>query len=350
ITRNLLTPEVFWRDHYDYILEHGYELRPRYRPDWVPSWKSWWSGCRAEDRPFLPNVRGATNDARRCTDNARVVLKRAHLAELDILRHLHSLPPSLRNHTVPLLDVVPLENPKEVLIVMPFLRRFHQPSFDRLDEVIHALLEIMRGIAFMHSHKIAHRDACLGNFVMDSTQLIPTGFHFSAPYLTPDMKRFIKPKRRFALNIRYYIIDFETSLIHPGPGRALDHVGQDKTVPEFKSKDPYDPFKLDIYQVGNMIRKKFVEHYVGLEVLAPIAEAMTRETPAERPTADQVLLSLEVLAKSHPTGPWIHLKHAEYWAKKKVQLRNKIRHPFFSGGGSVPRSAGSAGLTECARI
>ncbi|KAJ7228303.1 hypothetical protein GGX14DRAFT_612088 [Mycena pura] len=314
ITRNLLTPEVFWRDHYDYILEHGYELRPRYRPDWVPSWKSWWSGCRAEDRPFLPNNLNP--------DNARVVLKRAHLAELNILRHLHSLPPSPRNHTVPLLDVVPLENSKEVLIVMPFLRRFHQPSFDRLDEVIYALVEIMRGIAFMHSHKIAHRDACLGNFVMDSTQLIPTGFHFSAPYLTPDMKRDIKP--RFALNIQYYIIDFETSLIRPGPGRALDHVGQDKTVPEFKSKDPYDPFKLDIYQ-----------RYVGLEVLAPIAEAMTRETPAERPTADQVLLSLEVLAKSHPTGPWIHLKDAEYWAKKKVQLRNKIRqYPFFSCWGT----------------
>ncbi|KAJ7228306.1 hypothetical protein GGX14DRAFT_612096 [Mycena pura] len=337
ITSNLLTPEVFWRDHYDYILEHGYKLRPRYRPDWVPSWKSWWSGTRAEDRPFLRNVRGATNDARRRTDNhARVVLKRADLAELDILRHLHSLPPSLQNHTVPLLDVVPLENPKEVLIVMPFLRGFHEPSFDRLDEVIHALLEIMRGIAFMHSHKIAHRDACLLNFVMDSTELIPTGFHFSASYLTPDMKRFIKPKRRFAVNIRYYIIDFETSLIRPGPGSARYRVGQDKTVPEFKSEEPYDPFKLDIYQVGNMIRKRFVERYAGLDVLAPIAEAMSRETPAERPTADQVVLSLEVLAKSHPAGPWIHLKDAEYWAKRKVQLRNKIReYSFFSCWGVI---------------
>lgn len=31
--------EVFWRDHYDWLLECGYRLQPRYRPDWKPSWE-----------------------------------------------------------------------------------------------------------------------------------------------------------------------------------------------------------------------------------------------------------------------------------------------------------------------
>jgi hypothetical protein len=31
--------EIYWRDRYDWLLEHGYRLRPRYQPDWVPSWK-----------------------------------------------------------------------------------------------------------------------------------------------------------------------------------------------------------------------------------------------------------------------------------------------------------------------
>lgn len=30
--------EIWWKDHYDIILAHGYKLRPRYHPDWKPSW------------------------------------------------------------------------------------------------------------------------------------------------------------------------------------------------------------------------------------------------------------------------------------------------------------------------
>jgi hypothetical protein len=30
--------EVFWRDHQSWLKESGYELRPRYQPDWKPSW------------------------------------------------------------------------------------------------------------------------------------------------------------------------------------------------------------------------------------------------------------------------------------------------------------------------
>jgi hypothetical protein len=31
--------EVFWRDHFTWFREQGYQLRPRYAPDWIPSWK-----------------------------------------------------------------------------------------------------------------------------------------------------------------------------------------------------------------------------------------------------------------------------------------------------------------------
>ena len=35
----LFRSEVWWRDHYDDIRLCGYQLRPRYQPGWVPSWK-----------------------------------------------------------------------------------------------------------------------------------------------------------------------------------------------------------------------------------------------------------------------------------------------------------------------
>lgn len=37
--KELLEGEKYWRDHYDWLLQSGYQLRPRYRPGWVPSWK-----------------------------------------------------------------------------------------------------------------------------------------------------------------------------------------------------------------------------------------------------------------------------------------------------------------------
>ena len=30
--------EAFWRENYQFLLDHGYQLRPRYSPNWVPSW------------------------------------------------------------------------------------------------------------------------------------------------------------------------------------------------------------------------------------------------------------------------------------------------------------------------
>lgn len=35
---HLLIDEVFWRDRHDFLQSRGYQLRPRFAPDWVPSW------------------------------------------------------------------------------------------------------------------------------------------------------------------------------------------------------------------------------------------------------------------------------------------------------------------------
>jgi hypothetical protein len=35
----LTVDEVYWRDKYQWLLDSGYKLRPRYHPEWVPSWK-----------------------------------------------------------------------------------------------------------------------------------------------------------------------------------------------------------------------------------------------------------------------------------------------------------------------
>lgn len=35
---NLVPKEVFWKDRHRYLKDHGYLLRPRYAPNWEPSW------------------------------------------------------------------------------------------------------------------------------------------------------------------------------------------------------------------------------------------------------------------------------------------------------------------------
>ncbi len=39
VSEELTSYEIFWRDTYHFLCERGYKLRPRYHPDWVPSWK-----------------------------------------------------------------------------------------------------------------------------------------------------------------------------------------------------------------------------------------------------------------------------------------------------------------------
>ncbi|KAH9045908.1 hypothetical protein EDB83DRAFT_2190659, partial [Lactarius deliciosus] len=36
----LFSSELWWRDRYRDIGTSGYRLRPRYDPDWQPSWKT----------------------------------------------------------------------------------------------------------------------------------------------------------------------------------------------------------------------------------------------------------------------------------------------------------------------
>ena len=49
--------EVYWRDRYDWLLESGYTLRPRYRPGWVPSWKATDDDPSHFEDGWLPTVR-----------------------------------------------------------------------------------------------------------------------------------------------------------------------------------------------------------------------------------------------------------------------------------------------------
>lgn len=99
---------------------------------------------------------------------------------------------------------------------------------------------------------------------MDGTPLYPNGFHPGDHSRTVDGTDLLKdPYRLHSPPVFYYIIDFGLSTKYEGDGPYNAHGsdGQDREAPELKSnaKWPYDPFLLDIFTLGNVYKRIFLD-------------------------------------------------------------------------------------------
>ncbi len=101
------------------------------------------------------------------------------------------------------------------------------------------------------------------NIMMDPMPLIS-----EVPHPVWEHRSFVDPERRIKRRIRtdhpvrYYIIDFGLSRkFSPGEPHVAPIVfGGDKSVPEYKTAPgDCDPFKVDIYHLGNMFREDFMQ-------------------------------------------------------------------------------------------
>ncbi|KAJ7252088.1 hypothetical protein B0H12DRAFT_1202638 [Mycena haematopus] len=315
------SPEIFWRDHQVWLQECGYMLRPRYRPDWVPSWL----GTEKDPEDFeddLPIKRPVILDAVRMRDNRDVCLKKinidTHPFEHEIGIFFSSGPRANdpRNHCVPILETLQVpDDEKLTIIVLPLLREYSEPKFDTFGEAIDFFSQIFEGLKFMHDHNVAHRDCNAFNIMMDGSQMYPEGFHPRAPKKKRD---FYSGKAKFYTRTqrppKYYLIDFGLSRRYETrdpPPLEPPIFGGDKSVPEHRftlngiprlptdeivkeevPPEPCDPFPTDIYYLGNLIRLDFLQkrrkYGFGFSMKA-LADDMLAEDPAQRPTIDEVV-------------------------------------------------------------
>ncbi|KAJ7159430.1 hypothetical protein C8R46DRAFT_906189, partial [Mycena filopes] len=202
------------------------------------------------------------------------------------------------NRCVNLLDVVHLSESEEDIIgimVVPFLREFDDPPFEQIGEVREALDQFLRVCTILGSFLTISRDLCHGNLLMDASRVVPRGWHFTAPYTHTGEAVGIdsEPRHSVAPVEEYPIIDFglSTADISINAAREIGRYGQDKIVPGLSDTIPYNPFKVDIYQLGNVIMK-LIETYDGLEMFHELTELMTRR-PAHRIGTRQVLSRLD---------------------------------------------------------
>jgi len=254
---------------------------------------------------------GQLMDAIRVSDGKLVGLKKVskslHPSEAKIAQFFSSEPlvsdPS--NHCVPVYDILQVpEEDDRIIIIIPFLRKYDSPNFETIGEVVSFFSQALKGMQFMHQHRVAHRDATPMNLMFDGTSMYPEGFHPHTSYqdLRPSFKGRAKCYPRTQRPPRYYWIDFGLSCQYDSsPSSTLEDGiwGGDRSVPEFQeSEGPHDPFPTDVYYVGNLIKTQFVELMYGLEFVEPLIADMTENDPTKRPTMDVVVSRFDEICQS----------------------------------------------------
>ncbi|KAJ7171525.1 hypothetical protein C8R46DRAFT_895444 [Mycena filopes] len=295
--RTLTPTERSWTKYHSLLEAQGYTLRARYQPDWIPMCLTDPTKHPGMCEDLLTPISRTCLDATRTRDGTPAMLKwvelwtESHIATfLNLIRDPH-------NHTIPVMDVIHLpDDPTRRILVTPRMSMVDQPPFGTIGEVLEFLQQFFEGVEFMHRYNVAHCDIALRNMVMDSTQLIPGGFHPIFTWTQDGIsKNTVILTRTQVAPVRYYFIDFGLSVIYPtfdARGKVTGIVGKHRDIPELSDDIPYDPFKLDIRQMGETIKKDFLNKYWNLDFLIPLNNLLRRDNPAKRPDAAEALREL----------------------------------------------------------
>ncbi|KAJ7468309.1 kinase-like domain-containing protein [Mycena galericulata] len=328
--------ERMWLELYPFLLSSGFKLRPRYDPNYVPPWTI--TDEPGDYEECIP-LTGYYNvvDATCIEDGKKVVLKRvaSDSEEQAILQYLSQIPDP-RNRTIPLLRIIPLPpDSSQSLLVMPFTRRFNHPPFHCRAEFLEAMRSFLEGLQFMHDNHVCHFDIAPQNLMMDETRVVPAGSHFCRPESHTGLPGVFSWENRCSVGpVDYYYIDFGLSMYFPdGKDTALTTgtLRTFKTIPELSLTVPYNPFKVDIFQLG-LTMQKLIKTYPALSAFRPVAQRMMSPNPRDRPDPADSLAQLNSIAariSSHKlSAPILEKKGvARYLARNVVSIFQKDYPP-----------------------
>lgn len=100
------------------------------------------------------------------------------------------------------------------------------------------------------------------NIMMDPKPLFIDSFHPFRAHRTRDLKGVPRHYSRTQRPTKYYFIDFGLSRRYdPSVTDPVEPIimGGDSTVPEFKSREPQNPFPTDVYYIGHAIQQTFLD-------------------------------------------------------------------------------------------
>lgn len=98
------------------------------------------------------------------------------------------------------------------------------------------------------------------NIMMDWSPIYDFQPHPKMSDMKADWSGPLKPHNRTTHPVRYYLIDWDLSrYFDPELGIPSQNPGYggDRTVPEFQRNELCNPFAVDVYCLGNVIRRRF---------------------------------------------------------------------------------------------
>ncbi|KLO13854.1 hypothetical protein SCHPADRAFT_915136 [Schizopora paradoxa] len=318
---DLLEGEIWWRDRHQMLIDHGYQLRPRLRPGWEPSWNnSNKNPLYCEDAHVgLRLAGGGTIDAVRIMDGKdvgirpikRVSSERTIFKNLADAQHLTGQD----QHIAHILDTFEDDrDPDLVFVVIPLMIPvwFIASSLKTISGIVDLFKQLLEGLSFIHSKNVAHRG--LWSYIMlDAPSMFPRGFHPSDYFQDHSGVHQIKvlPPCKASGPVRYYFADFRHSIDVGQDAKHLifgyEHpVGADFDAPEWTAIGTYDPFRADVFIIGKIFNEKFISKYENIDFLSSLVEAMTAKKPEARPTAADALKRLQTITS---TQSFFTLRH-----------------------------------------
>ena len=115
------------------------------------------------------------------------------------------------------------------------------------------------------------------NLMMDADAMFPEGFHPIHLRYKRDYSGWADYIPRSTAGVKYYFVDFGISSYIPEDDErfVVGNFGRDREPPELSATDPYDPFKLDIFIIGNMLRQDFYEVMIPRSLVSVILMVFT---------------------------------------------------------------------------
>ncbi|GAB1521602.1 kinase domain protein [Rhizoctonia solani] len=288
----LTSNEKLWVKHQPYLLDKGYQLRPRYRPGWVRSWEGTKRNPRIhEDSLTIESFK--IMDAVRLSDGKRVIIKAFDTqitpSELHILHYLSTeiIQSNPRNHCACALDSFPVPDEDGwVFVVMDTYHSLSITPFETVGEVVEMIRQLLEGLVFMHGLNLAHRDCASTNIMMKADTLFK-----STPHPHPSYSFLTEDRRNYVATL--FPSYAERTLVVGAEGRERD-------IPELSTPNvPYDPFKVDVCIIGRFFSRDFYEKYGrSLYFLGPLIKRLIETDPTRRPTANEAFTDFELIRET----------------------------------------------------
>ncbi|KAL1745832.1 hypothetical protein HDZ31DRAFT_35606 [Schizophyllum fasciatum] len=218
--------------------------------------------------------------------------------QLRIWRKLATAPHALisTNHTLPLIQEFDLEHITFAVfpyVAQPMATIYGSWAKNSVGDILDAVMQALEGLAYIHSLGVAHRDAFKYNFVMQwYPESLLTG---AAPVSHP----------------RVFLIDFEAAIEFPADSPSSERVCtglpcinsisnadeyKPPRIPEMDTGALYDPFKLDVWQLGTSL----LDFDSTIPPVEEVLVLMASDEPTERLTAEDALARLRRCVEDIP--------------------------------------------------